>query len=114
LIIQINKEDKSKNVGRVLINLGEFIGADPMSQNAKKTMVFEKCPDKEASIEFSVKCTLVSESASGDTLSMMSDNMSIGSGPESEFEFDDFEKNEEGKNSIRKRFGQISGRKPAN
>lgn len=76
-------------------------------------MKFEKCPDKEALIEFSVKCTLVSESIGGDTLSMMSDNISVGSGPESEFEFDDFEKNEEGKSSIRKRFGQISGKKPA-
>jgi hypothetical protein len=36
---------------------------------------------------------------------MMSDNMSVGSGPESEFEFDDFEKDGDGKNSIRKRFG---------
>jgi hypothetical protein len=62
LIIQIKKEDKEKNIGRVLINLGDIIDAGPISAGEKKTMVFEKCPDKEATIEFSVKCTLVSES----------------------------------------------------
>ena len=77
-------------------------------------MIFEKCPDKTASIDFSIKATLVSESISGDTLSQYSDNMSVGSGPESEFEFADFENNEEGKQGIRKRFGQMGGRKPAN
>ncbi len=69
-------------------------------------MLFEKCPDKEAKIEFQVKCTLVSDSLSNnDALSQISDAMSIDSGPESEFEFNDFEKNEESKSGIRKRFG---------
>lgn len=55
-------------------------------------MNLEKCPDKHATIEFSLKTTLISANASGqDNLSQMSDVMSAyDSGPESEFDFNDF------------------------
>ncbi len=42
----------------------------------------------------------------------MSDAMSMDSGPDSEFEYEDLNKKEEQK-SVRKRFGQLSGRRPA-
>ena len=55
-------------------------------------MQLEKCPDKSAYIEFSLKTTLVSANATGqDNLSQMSDVLSAyDSGPESEFDFNDF------------------------
>jgi hypothetical protein len=46
--------------------LAEFVES---KGTERKSMVFEKCPDKAASIDFSIKATLVSESISGDTLS---------------------------------------------
>lgn len=39
--------------------------------------------------------------------------MSIDSGPDSDFDFEDMNKNEERKHSARKRFGTLSGRRPA-
>lgn len=55
-------------------------------------MMLEKCPDKNAFIEFSLQTTLVSANASGqDNLSQMSEVQSqYDSGPESEFDFQDF------------------------
>lgn len=54
-------------------------------------MSLEKCPDKTATIEFSLKTTLVSANVAADGLSQMSDALSnYDSGPESEFEFNDF------------------------
>ena len=51
----------------------------------------DKCPDKTAYIEFVLKTTLVSANATGqETLSQMSDVLSNDSGPESEFEFEEF------------------------
>jgi hypothetical protein len=51
--------------------------------------MLEKCPDKNAFIEFTLKTTLVSANATGqDNLSQMSDVLSAyDSGPESEFDF---------------------------
>ncbi len=52
----------------------------------------ENCPDKEATVEFSLKSTLVSSNVGdGETMSMMSDVMSMDSGPESEYDFGDFD-----------------------
>ena len=61
-------------------------------------MQLEKCPDKSAYIEFSLKTTLVSANATGqDNLSQMSDVISAyDSGPESEFDFKDFLEEEKG------------------
>lgn len=55
----------------------------------------EKCPDKQAVIEFTLKTTLISANAAGDNMSQMSDGISMyDSGPESEFAFEDFHKEE--------------------
>lgn len=62
----------------------------------------EKCPDKEATLEFDIKSTLINQTSGSETMSMMSgvcgaDVMSIDSGPESEFRFQDIDKQEESK-----------------
>lgn len=111
IIVQICDDKKVKAVGIVKINLGTFIEEQSVSAAGPsiKTMPLEKCPDKTATIEFSLKTTLVSANASGqDNLSQMSDvqsNMDMDSGPESEFDFEDFL--EEGKNDSRSALDRI-------
>lgn len=66
-------------------------------------MPLSKCPDKNATIEFILKSTLVSANVTGaETLSMMSDALSNDSGPDSDFEFDDFLKEDknDGKSAL--------------
>ena len=82
-------------------------------------MPLDKCPDKDAYIEFTMKTTLVKESiGGGDTLSMMSDVVSVDSGPESEYDFNDLEEGKDGEgrsaSALRRKLGgNLSGRKPA-
>jgi hypothetical protein len=63
-------------------------------------VLLEKCPDKAATLEFSLKTTLISANPSNnDNMSQMSgaDAMSMyDSGPESEFAFEDFHKDDDG------------------
>jgi hypothetical protein len=69
-------------------------------------MKIDKLSDKyNGLIEFKMKSTLVSASINGDTLSMNSDVLSVDSGVDSEFDFDDFEEEAKGGN------GAASGRK---
>lgn len=52
----------------------------------------EKCPDKNAKVDFTVRSVLVSSSVNGtETISMASEAMSVDSGPESEFDFGDMD-----------------------
>jgi hypothetical protein len=101
VVIGLTKGDKSKNVGIVRINLADF-----MIDSSEKTLQLDKCPDKDAALTFSFKATLISENASSDALSMMSDVMSIDSGPESDYDFDDLEDDGKGtdkaKRSVRR------------
>ena len=89
LVFKIFKGEKSKSVGMIALNLAEYI--DDNSDNFKRVKVpIQKCPDKNASLEFSIRAKFISIlSAAGDTMSMMSglESMSIDSGPETEFEF---------------------------
>lgn len=84
-----------------------------------KKISLEKCPDKDAFIQFTMKSTLIKEQiGSGDTLSMMSDVVSVDSGPESEYDFNDLEEGKEGEgrggSALRKKLsGNLSGRKLA-
>ena len=90
--MQISDEKKSKAVGIVRINLGTYITEQEAGGMPQvKRLALEKCPDKAATIEFSLKTTLVNANASGqDNLSQMSDVLSAyDSGPESEFDFND-------------------------
>jgi len=50
LVLQIKKEDKDKNVGRIILNLADYI-ENPASCS-RKVVLFEKCPDKGATIDF--------------------------------------------------------------
>jgi hypothetical protein len=55
-------------------------------------MSIEKCPDKNAYLEFEIKSTLINVTSGSESMSMMSgaqgvDAMSIDSGPRSEFKF---------------------------
>lgn len=61
-------------------------------------MNLEKCPDRNATVEFSLKTTMVSANVTAaDGLSQMTDGMSMyDSGPETEYDFNDF--NQEEKN----------------
>jgi len=81
----------------VTLNLSHFID----NREGKKTkFALEKCPDKGAFLEMSISSNLVSTVTGSDTMSMMSgmdnfDSMSIDSGPDSEFNFQQLEQNEE-------------------
>ena len=79
--------------GQVTVNLANFI-KEPnyKSMHGQKIkMPIEKCPDKTSYLEFEITSVLIA--AISDTMSTMSglDNMSCGSGLESEFEFKDHE-----------------------
>ena len=70
IMIKICDEKKSKTVGLVKINLGTFIEqqeADPSGVMSAKVMKMslEKCPDKSAVVEFSLKTTLVNANLTG-------------------------------------------------
>jgi len=71
----------------------------------------EKCPDKNATLEYSIKTTLISANAGqADCLSQMSEVLSnIDSGPESEYDFQDFLK-EEGSDGTRSQLDRIRRR----
>ena len=84
LVIKITKGDKSKSVGMIALNLSEFI--DDSTENFRKVKKsIEKCPDKNAYMEFSIRSKLINivNAQTGDTMSMMSglESMSIDSGP---------------------------------
>lgn len=98
-----------KNVGVVKLNLGETID---VAGEVKKRIPIDKLNEKyNAFIEFKMKSTLVASAASMDTLSMNSDVLSVDSGVDSEFDFDDFEEESKGgAGGARKRPG---ARKPA-
>jgi hypothetical protein len=52
----------------------------------------EKCPDEHALVEFTVYSLQVSSTATGsETMSLVSDALSVDSGPESEFDFNALE-----------------------
>lgn len=61
-------------------------------------MKIEKCPDKNAYLEFTIYSQLISITSGSESMSMMSgihglvDGMSIDSGPDSEFKFADLDK----------------------
>lgn len=75
------------------LNLEDYIGNSSLI-GKRQVKVLEKCSDKEATIEFSLKSTLVSSNVAGqETLSQMSDVMSMDSGPDSEYDMNDFENN---------------------
>ena len=69
-------------------------------------MPIEKCPDPNGMLHFTVSSQLISITSGSETMSMMSgmcgaaDNMSIDSGPDSEFKFQDIDEN--GNNSRKK------------
>ena len=85
IIVALKKEDKEKNVGVVKLNLLEFLDG-----SSKRKVPLEKCPDKQACVEFSMKTTLINNmGTSSETQSMMSCDVSVDSGPESEYDFGD-------------------------
>jgi hypothetical protein len=92
--VQIKKDDQTKSVGIVKLNLIDFIDhSNGATKNSSRQQVpLEKCPDKNAFVEFTIWSVLVSSNASGsETISMASEAMSVDSGPESEFDFGDME-----------------------
>lgn len=57
IVIKIQKGDKSRSVGMIQVNLADYIDED-MSKIEK--LPIDKCPDKAASLEFKISCTLIS------------------------------------------------------
>lgn len=53
VVIKIQKGDKSRSVGMITVNLADYIDED-MSKIQK--LPIEKCPDKDASLEFKITC----------------------------------------------------------
>jgi uncharacterized Fe-S center protein len=65
----LQKGDKIKSVGAVKLNLGDYI-RDRVTESENIKMILEKCPDKEAYVQFKVKATLIKETFnSSDALS---------------------------------------------
>jgi len=94
-----------KNVGVIKLNLGECVDS---SEPLRKKMKVDKLnPAYEGLVEIEMKSKLVA-GAAGDTLSQMSDVLSVDSGVDSEFDIDDFEEEAKGGTNCRK-----PGRKPA-
>ena len=91
----MSKDDKTKSVGIVKINLADYVeDKDNGGLNGERqTLSLEKCPDKTANMQMTLRTTLVSSNAAGsDAIScMISDIQSVDSGPESEYNFGDFE-----------------------
>jgi len=54
-VIKISKNEKSRSVGMVNLNLAEFIDND----KGKVKMSLEKCPDKDSYIEFQIMSKLI-------------------------------------------------------
>lgn len=76
-------------MGVVKLNLGETIDATEIIK--KKLRIDKLNPAYEGIVEISMKSTLVAGSSGGDTLSQMSDVLSVDSGVDSEFDIEDFE-----------------------
>ena len=90
------------------LNLANFINED-VSQAAKGqgggtfkemlSMPIEKCPDPNGLLNFTISSQLISITSGSETMSMMSgmcgaaDVLSVDSGPDSEFKFQDFDAN---------------------
>jgi len=92
--VQIKKGEQTKSVGIAKLNLIDFIDhSNAATKNCNRQQVsLEKCPDKNAYVEFTIRSILVTANASGsETISMASEAMSVDSGPESEFDFGDME-----------------------
>lgn len=88
-MIKIVKGEKSRSVGMVQLNLGNYI--EKGRYEGVKLMI-EKCPDKDAFMILNISNTLINVTSGSETMSMMSgalpaDAMSMDSGPESEFKF---------------------------
>lgn len=66
----------------------------------RRTVILEKCPDKQATIQFTMKTTLINNMMAGsETQSMMScDIKSVDSDPESEYDFGELERKPEEEN----------------
>ena len=83
-----------KSIGIVKVNLVEFADAanGPSKNGQRQKLPLEKCPDKNANVEFTIRSVLVSSDATGtETISLASGAMSVDSGPESCFDFQDLE-----------------------
>lgn len=75
--MSLKKDEKEKNVGVVKINLVEFLDG-----SFQRTIVLEKCPDKMATIKFTLKSTLINNMGGGsETQSMVSCDMSVDDEP---------------------------------
>ena len=94
LIVQITKGDKSKSVGVVKLNLADFIEAKEKGglNGVKRKEGLEKCPDKQSKVCFTLSAVPDNTNLNSDQLScMISEINSDDGGPESEFNFGDFE-----------------------
>ncbi len=118
-MLQIQKDEKIKSIGLVKLNLAEFVSTSDKPDLAqslgskKRKMLWEKCYDKEASITFELNATPIAGSAAGDgeTMTMISDAMSIDSGPDSEFDFGDMDENKSRGGSVVKKPRKASVRR---
>ena len=71
LVVKISKEDKTRSVGQVKLNLGKYVDVTEESEVIR--MKLEKCPDPDGYIEFTVCSTLISTGGTAsETMSMMS------------------------------------------
>ena len=100
--MKVLRGEKARSCGMVSLNLASYISAQLGQGQAgsfKETlsMPIEKCPDANALLHFTVSSQLISITSGSETMSMMSgmcgaaDVMSIDSGPESEFKFQDLD-----------------------
>ena len=122
LVVKVLRGEKSKSCGMVSLNLANFINEELNGQTAQGkagsfkemlSMPIEKCPDPNGLLNFTISSQLISITSGSETMSMMSgmcgaaDVMSIDSGPESEFKFQDLDENGNDQRSKSKRGGAI-------
>ena len=93
----------------IQVNLADYIDED-MSKIEK--LPIDKCPDKAASLEFKISCTLISVIQGSENMSTMSgfNDLDVDSDPETEFRFENIDKEEpKEKPQFRRRVLKVSG-----
>jgi hypothetical protein len=66
IVIKIQKGDKSRSVGMINVNLADYIDEE---MNKIQKLPIDKCPDKDAFLQFKITCQLISVIQGSDNMS---------------------------------------------
>ena len=97
--VKVITETKMKSIGMIKLDLGKYAEKEQKNEEAN----LKKWPDRNAMIGFTIRNTLIqADWADGDTLSQMTDLRSLDSAPDSQFDFDELDKEREGSDASSK------------